>query len=77
MRPPPSPGGAAGEVGGGERSLASRITRAVAEVDLDLALAAGSPAEAMHRVVVGTVMVDPVLLALRRVAQEAASAERA
>ena len=51
--------------------------RAVAEVDLDLALAAGSPAEAMHRVVVGTVMVDPVLLALRRVAQEAASAERA
>lgn len=51
--------------------------RAVAEVDVDLALAARDPAEAMHTVVVGTVMVDPVLLALRRVAQEAASADRA
>ncbi|WP_240917858.1 hypothetical protein [Phycicoccus sp. HDW14] len=51
--------------------------RAVAEVDVDLALGARDPAEAMHTVVVGTVMVDPVLLALRRVAQEAASADRA
>jgi DNA-binding transcriptional MerR regulator len=50
--------------------------RAVAEVDVDLALAAGDPAEAMHTVVVGTVMVDPVLLALRRVAQEAVSSTR-
>ena len=31
----------------------------------------------MHTVVVGTVMVDPVLVALRRMAQEAASAARA
>ena len=39
--------------------------------------AAESPAAAMHTVVIGTVMVDPVLLALRRVAQEAVSAQRA
>jgi DNA-binding transcriptional MerR regulator len=51
--------------------------RAVAETDVEHALAAGSPEEAMHAVVVGTVMVDPVLVALRRVAQEAVSAERA
>lgn len=50
--------------------------RAVAEVDVDQALAAESPQEAMRAVVVGTVMLDPVLLALRRVAQEAASADR-
>ena len=31
----------------------------------------------MRTVVIGTVMVDPVLLALRRVAQEAVSAQRA
>ena len=46
----------------------------VAAVDLDEALAADGPAAAMHTVVVGTVMVDPVLVALRRVAQEAVSA---
>ncbi len=50
--------------------------RAAAEVDVDEALAATSPADAMRMVVVGTVMVDPVLVALRRVAQEAASADR-
>lgn len=49
---------------------------AVATVDLDEAMAADGPAAAMHTVVVGTVMVDPVLLALRRLAQEAASASR-
>jgi DNA-binding transcriptional MerR regulator len=49
----------------------------VAAVDLDEALAAQDPAAAMHTVVVGTVMVDPVLIALRRVAQEAVSAQRA
>lgn len=48
----------------------------VAEVDLDEALAADDPAVAVHTVVVGTVMLDPVLLALRRVAQEAVSARR-
>jgi DNA-binding transcriptional MerR regulator len=49
----------------------------VADIDLDAASAAHTAAEAMHTVVVGTVMVDPVLLALRRLAQEAASADRA
>ncbi|WP_406830059.1 MerR family transcriptional regulator [Pedococcus sp. KACC 23699] len=48
----------------------------VATVDLDVALAAESPAAAMHTVVVGTVMVDPVLVALRRLAQESVSARR-
>lgn len=48
----------------------------VAAVDVDLALDAGSPAEALRLVVVGTVLVDPVLVALRRVAQEAVSADR-
>jgi len=48
----------------------------VATVDLDVALAAESPAAAMHTVVVGTVMVDPVLIALRRLAQESVSARR-
>ena len=49
----------------------------VAAVDLDEALATEDPAAAMHMVVLGTVMVDPVLIALRRVAQEAVSAQRA
>jgi len=51
--------------------------RGVAEVDLQVAERASSPQEAMRTVVIGTVMLDPVLLALRRVAQEAVSAERA
>ena len=51
--------------------------REVAAVDLDEATGAATPAAAMHTVVVGTVMVDPVLVALRRVAQEAVSAQRA
>ena len=51
--------------------------RGVAEVDLGVAERATSPQEALRTVVVGTVMVDPVLLALRRVAQEAVSAQRA
>ena len=49
----------------------------VAAVDVDMALSAKDPAEAMHTVVLGTVMVDPVLVALRRMAQEAVSAQRA
>ena len=49
---------------------------AVAVVDLDEALATDGPAAAVHTVVVGTVMVDPVLVALRRIAQEAVSAQR-
>lgn len=51
--------------------------RAVAGVDLEVAGRARSAAEAMHVVVVGTVLVDPVLVALRRLAQEAESAARA
>jgi DNA-binding transcriptional MerR regulator len=51
--------------------------RAVADIDLSVAERASSPLEALRTVVVGTVMVDPVLVALRRVAQEAVSAERA
>ena len=50
--------------------------REVAAVDIDVAVGARSPAAAMHAVVVGTVMLDPVLVALRRVAQEAESCER-
>lgn len=49
----------------------------VAEVDLDEALSTDGPAAAVHTVVVGTVMLDPVLVALRRIAQEAVSAQRA
>ncbi len=41
----------------------------VAEVDL-ARVPTDSPAAAMRRVVLGTVLVDPVLLALRRLAQE-------
>ena len=48
----------------------------VAVIDVEHAIAAGSPEAAMHAVVVGTVMIDPVLVALRRVAQEAVSAQR-
>ena len=54
----------------------ARAMRAVAEVDLEVAGRARSPEEAMRTVVLGTVLVDPVLLALRRLAQEAESAAR-
>ena len=50
--------------------------REVAAVDVDVAVHAQTPAAAMHAVVVGTVMVDPVLVALRRVAQETESWDR-
>lgn len=50
--------------------------RAVARVDLDVAGRARSAEEAMRTVVLGTVLVDPVLVALRRLAQEAESATR-
>ena len=51
----------------------------VALLDLakvDEAAAAGGPAAALRLVVLGNVLLDPVLIALRRVAQEAASAAR-
>lgn len=54
----------------------ARAMRSVAQVDLEVAGRARSPEEAMRTVVLGTVLVDPVLLALRRLAQEAESAAR-
>jgi DNA-binding transcriptional MerR regulator len=48
----------------------------IAEVDLGVAERTTTPEEALRTVVIGTVMLDPVLVALRRVAQEAVSAER-
>ena len=50
--------------------------RGVADVDLSVAEGTTTPQEALRTVVLGTVMLDPVLLALRRVAQEAVSAQR-
>ncbi|GAA2035653.1 MerR family transcriptional regulator [Terrabacter terrae] len=49
---------------------------AVARTDVAPELADMPPADAMRHVVLGTVLTDPVLLALRRVAQVAVSAER-
>lgn len=49
--------------------------RRVAEVDV-ASVPTTSPDEAATTVVVGTVLYEPVLLALRRMAQEAVSAER-
>lgn len=51
--------------------------REVAVVDLDLVAHTEDPAEAMRVVVVGTTMLDPVLVTLRRLAQEAESRRRA
>ena len=48
----------------------------VAEVDLGVAERTTSPQDALRTVVLGTVMLDPVLVALRRVAQEAVSYQR-
>lgn len=47
----------------------------LARVDVDVATAAPSPEEALHAVVVGTVMLEPVIATLRRLAQEVVSAE--
>ncbi|MFL6167908.1 MAG: MerR family transcriptional regulator [Ornithinibacter sp.] len=55
----------------------AEAVQAVADVDLAVAERATTPEEALRTVVIGTVMVDPVLVALRRVAQEAVSAQRA
>jgi DNA-binding transcriptional MerR regulator len=54
----------------------ARAAWQVAEVDLDVATEARTPAEALTTVTVGTVMLDPVLVALRRLAQQAVSASR-
>ena len=50
--------------------------RAVAETDVVAELGEVSPGQALRYAIVGNVLTDPVLLALRRVAQEAVSAER-
>ena len=55
----------------------AQAVRGVAEVDLGVAERTRTPEEALRTVVIGTVMLDPVLVALRRVAQEAVSAQRA
>ncbi|MEO5744111.1 MAG: MerR family transcriptional regulator [Terracoccus sp.] len=50
--------------------------RTVAQIDVVADLAEVSPAEALKYVIVGNVLTDPILIALRRVAQERISAER-
>jgi DNA-binding transcriptional MerR regulator len=52
----------------------AEAVRQIAAVDVTVAAAAASPAAALHTVVVGTVMMDPVLATLRRLAQEVESA---
>jgi DNA-binding transcriptional MerR regulator len=54
----------------------ARAMRRVADVDYSSAGRARSPEEALFVVTVGTAVVDPVLLVLRRLAQEAVSADR-
>lgn len=49
---------------------------AVARLDLQMVDAAGGPAEALGVVVIANVLTDPILVALRRLAQEALSAAR-
>ncbi|WP_374969973.1 MerR family transcriptional regulator [Terrabacter sp. BE26] len=53
-----------------------RALEAVARTDVAPELAHMAPGDAMRHVVLGTVLTDPILLALRRVAQVAVSAER-
>ena len=50
--------------------------RAVAQLDVVADLAEAAPAESLKDVIVGNVLTDPILIALRRVAQERLSAER-
>lgn len=52
----------------------AEAARQLAAVDVEVAAAAPSPAAALHVVVVGTVMIDPVVATLRRLAQEVESA---
>lgn len=49
--------------------------RAVAEQDIGAALGSASSAEALRYAIVGNVLTDPIVIALRRVAQEQLSAE--
>lgn len=50
--------------------------RAVAQVDVVADLADATPAEALRYAIIGNVITDPILIALRRVAQERLSSER-
>ncbi len=68
--------GAGVELATAELRRYAEAMRAVAEVDVEVALRATSAAGALRTVVLGTVMVDPVLVTLRRIAQEGVSAER-
>ncbi len=52
------------------------LARQIAEVDVSDELATMPAAEALSHAIVGTVLTDPILIALRRVAQQAVSAER-
>lgn len=52
----------------------AEAARQIASVDVAEAASAPSPAAALHTVVVGTVMTDPVIATLRRLAQEVESA---
>lgn len=64
---------------GVDRARATAYARAmqgVVRIDLDVLDESRDPAEALRTVVLGNVLVDPILIALRRLAQEAASAER-
>ena len=68
--------GAGVELAPAELRRYAEAMRAAAEVDVEVALRATSAADALRTVVLGTVMVDPVLVTLRRIAQEGVSAER-
>lgn len=50
-------------------------TRQIAEVDVDRALEATSMDEALRIVALGTALLDPMLLTLRRLAQQVVAAE--
>lgn len=52
----------------------AEAVRQIAALDVAVAASAPSPAAALYAVVVGTVMVDPVIATLRRLAQEVESA---
>ena len=51
----------------------AEAARRIAAVDVEVAAGATSPAAALHTVVVGTVMLDPMVATLRRLAQEVES----
>lgn len=52
------------------------LARTIAEVDVSQELATMPPTDALAHAIIGTVLTDPILVALRRVAQEAVSAEK-